>query len=77
MKDEYNIHWLLYDITRGHFKSKWLCKHNRHLYMIRSKYKIEKEEIKEDGVKIIKNHRIWLPPYYKCYCCRKEIHNER
>lgn len=73
MIDRYNIHCFLYDITRGHFKSKWLCKHNKHNFMIRSKIKHKKEVIKDGDTTIIKYHKIWSPPYYKCYCCGKEV----
>ena len=70
---DYNLHTLLYDITAGHFKSKWLCKHGKHNYMLKTESKIQEEEIIEDGVIIKKHHRIWLPAFYKCHCCGKEI----
>lgn len=70
---KYNIHCFLYDITKGRFKSKWLCKHNYHNYMIRSKCKIKKEIINDEYKTITKYHKIWSPPYYKCYCCNKEV----
>lgn len=70
---DYSLHTLLYDITGGHFKSKWLCKHGMHNYMIRNKYEIKEEEITEDGVKIKIYHRVYSPAFYKCHCCGKEI----
>lgn len=73
IEDTYNIHCFLYDITRGRFKSKWLCKHNYHNYMIRSKVENKKEVIQNGNTTITKYHKIWSPPYYKCYCCGKEV----
>lgn len=70
---EYNLHCLLYDLTRGHFKSKLLCKLGCHNYMIKIRYKLIKtEENDEPYVKVVINKRRFTK-YYECYCCKKEI----
>lgn len=81
--NDYNIHCLLYDITRGHFKSKWLCKHNKHNYQLHREVEYIPEisyEYSPDGRSIIskckKYNKIWTT-YYKCYCCGKKIDLEK
>lgn len=77
-KELYNIHCVLYDLTKGHFKSKWLCKHNKHNYQLHTKIEdIPEREVKYswDGSSIIydiERHRKAYFTYYKCYCCGKE-----
>ena len=56
IEETYNIHKIINCIF-PHFKSKCLCKHNKHNYEIHSK---------------IENHKIWKI-YWKCRCCGKEI----
>ena len=69
--NKYNIHWCLWDLFK--ITSNWLCKKGYHLYMIQSKSKIHTYKYIEDGAEITKNQRIWLPAFYKCHCCGKEI----
>ena len=72
IEEKYNIHCFLYDITRGHFKSKWLCKHNLHNYMIKYDIKTKKIVEENEAVKITRYKKIFKT-YLKCYCCGKEI----
>ena len=70
--DTYNIHCLLYDITRGHFKSKLLCKLGFHNYQIHCKRIPLEPVVEEDNhFKRIK-YRFEYKTYWKCYCCDKE-----
>jgi len=70
--ETYNIHKIINCMFR-HFKSKWLCKHNKHNYELHSKIEnipvITEKTTKEE---IIENHKIWKT-YWKCRCCGKEI----
>lgn len=82
LRNNYNIHCLLYDITHGHFKSKRLCKHNKHNYQLHLRIEIvpEIEEILDPTLrykkyKSVKYNKIHTS-YWKCYCCGKEIENE-
>lgn len=78
--EKYNIHNLLYDLTRGHFKSKWLCKHNKHNYIMRTevvrKKPITEIEYAPDGLTILNTITKYpkeLKTYMICNCCKKRI----
>ena len=78
-KTKYNIHCLLYDITKGHFKSKLLCKLNKHNYQLKLSVGVIPEttsffnpKAKYKTETIIQYHKK-ITLYYKCYCCGKEM----
>lgn len=70
----YNLHCFLNDLTRGRFKSKFLCKKGLHNYQI--KMKVETTPIKEND-KVPFNTKTRYQKEYtvfrKCACCGKEI----
>ena len=78
IEETYNIHKKI-NCVFPHFKSKWLCKHNKHNYQLHSRIEIIPEIEKEfdPRAKIITHrvvyyNKIWKT-YWKCYCCGKEI----
>ena len=73
---KYNLHSLLYDLTRGHFKSKLLCKLGWHNYIAQYKATLITTEENTPYVKVICNNKKY-DSYYQCYCCNKEISLER
>ena len=79
---DYNIHCFLYDITKGHFKSKILCKHGKHNYQLHYGFECVPEIYEEydpsatySTKKIVMYNKNYYT-YYKCYCCGKII-NEK
>lgn len=78
--ETYNIHKKINCIF-PHFKSKWLCKHNKHNFQIKSRINyipiiytpyeplyLETKEIKTRYVEYIKEWKT----YWQCACCGKE-----
>ena len=69
---KYNFHCLLYDLTKGHFKSKLFCKLGKHNYIMYLKQKCEEEIINDESTTIVKYHKKFLT-YFKCSCCGEKI----
>lgn len=74
---EYNIHHLLYDITRGHFKSKKLCKLGLHNYQYMMKKTPKKPIVEKDGNLTIIKHEYTYKTFYQCYCCGKRCQERK
>lgn len=75
IEETYNIHKKI-NCVFPFFKSKWLCKKNKHNYEIHSrwikpKYPMVYFGVINDEVK----EKYILETYWKCRCCGKEIKN--
>ena len=67
---DYNIHCILWNLLK--IKSKWLCKYDKHNYMIYSRDYYKTEIIENNHKMTIIRTLEESEVYYKCYCCGKE-----
>ena len=70
----YNLHCFLSDITRGRFKSKFLCKKGLHNYQIKTKVETTpiEESYKTPFITITRYPKRFIT-FRECACCGKKI----
>ena len=70
----YTIHSFLYDLTGGHFKSKYLCSKGLHNYQLIPRVEITPivESYKNPFITITRYEKTYTM-FRKCSCCGKEI----